>query len=303
MTKEKPITTKKNYPKAECEGSTSLDNKPLSCAVLKTKQGKAIRVFSLRQTVAAIGGSGSATLSDGLPSFLRAQNIRPYISSELLDMMTNWIEYIPETGGRTAFGIKAEVLPLICDVYITALTEGKLNQNQRRIAKRCQELQLAFAKTGIIGLVDEATGYQDKRAKDALAKILEKYLESKPTSWMRSFPLDFYREIYRLEGWEWKELESGKKPPTPSVVGHYTNNYIYKRLAPGVLSEIQRKNPQKITRYHQWFNPEYGHPKLAAHIETVTALMKVSKSKKEFIEFLEKVYPMPQLPIDDESED
>ena len=284
--------TKKNYPTSECEGSIPLSNNKLSCAVLKTGRN-VIRVFSMRQTVAAIGGSGGATFADGLPSFLRAQNIQEHVNGELRDMMTNTIKYIPKTGGKPAFGIKAEVLPLICDVYITALTEGKLNESQKRIAKRCQELQLAFAKTGIIALVDEATGYQDKRAKDALAKILEKYLALEPNSWTHTFPVDFYREIYRLEGWKWTELENGKKPPTPSVVGHYTNNYIYERLAPGVLTELRIKNPERAIRHHQWFNSEYGHPKLAAHIEAVVALMKAAKSKDEFIKFLNKAYPMP----------
>ena len=53
------------------------------------------------------------------------------------------------------------------------------------------------------------------------------------------FPAEFYKEMFRLEKWTYDE----KSIKRPSVIGHYINNIVYKRLAPAVLKELQRKNP------------------------------------------------------------
>jgi hypothetical protein len=47
-----------------------------------------------------------------------------------------------------------------------------------------------LAHTGIIALVDEVTGYQCDRAKDALAKILEAFIERELQPWVQTFPAD-----------------------------------------------------------------------------------------------------------------
>lgn len=47
--------------------------------------------------------------------------------------------------------------------------------------------------------------------------------------WVKTFPSEFYKQIYRLNGWPYTE-NAGR----PGVIGHWTNNIIYKRLAPGI---------------------------------------------------------------------
>ena len=53
---------------------------------------------------------------------------------------------------------------------------------------------------GIVALVDEVTGYQDARAKDALAKIFEAFVAKELQPWVKTFPLDYYKELCRLYG-------------------------------------------------------------------------------------------------------
>ena len=82
----------------------------------------------------------------------------------------------------------------------------------------------------------------------------------------------------------------------PQVIGHYTNNLVYDRIAPGVLAELRERNPvlpqgwQK-NRHHQWFTPQFGHPKLRMHIEGVTALMRAAGSWESFKRALDRAYP------------
>ena len=79
----------------------------------------------------------------------------------------------------------------------------------------------------------------------------------------------------------------------PQVIGHYTNNIIYARLAPGVLEELRRRNPtirpgQRRNRHHQWFTKDYGHPTLMKHITGVIFLMRASATWDQFIALLDQ---------------
>jgi len=58
---------------------------------------------------------------------------------------------------------------------VKALSDGKLTENQRKVAEQSRILLGAFAEIGITALIDEATGYQkDLMSRDSyLYKGLE----------------------------------------------------------------------------------------------------------------------------------
>ena len=60
-------------------------------------------------------------------------------------------------------------------------------------------LNRGLRRIGIIGLVDEATGYQRIREERALVTILEKFIDKELQPWTRTFPYEFYEQIYRLK--------------------------------------------------------------------------------------------------------
>lgn len=120
------------------------------------------------------------------------------------------IRFIPTHGGNPADGYEATILPDICAVLITAGLKGVLEKRLEHLAERAALLQHGFGQVGIIALVDEVTGYQDYRARDALAKILEKFVAKELRPWVSTFPPDFYQEIYRLNGWDYKEGSSAR---------------------------------------------------------------------------------------------
>lgn len=105
------------------------------------------------------------------------------------------------------------------------------------------------------------------------------------------FSLDFYRHIYRLNGWEF-DPENTKRP---GVVGTWTND-IYDRLAPGIreaLHERVRRNAkgkptQKLT---QFLTPENGKPHLERLLEGVVLLMRMSPTWAQFKLALDQYYP------------
>ena len=254
------------------------------------------RVLSQQGYLESIGrarkakGRHGARGVDNPAPFLAAKNLSPFIPDTLRGSTTP-IPFQPTTQGALAYGYLAISLPQVCEVYLKARDEGALLPSQQHIADRAEILIRGLAQVGIIALVDEATGYQRIREERSLATILEKFIAKELQSWTRTFPYIFYEQIFRLKGWGRAE---GANPP--SVVGHYTNDLVYERLAPGVLEELRRQNPTlpqgwRRNRHHQWFTPEYGHPRLKEHLEGVTALMRAAGSWDGFKRSLDRVYP------------
>ena len=243
---------------------------------------------SIGRASKAKGGHGAGGVDNPAP-FLAARNLSPFIPDTLRGSTTP-IPFQPTTQGALAYGYLAISLPQVCEVYLKARDEGALLPSQQHIADRAEILIRGLAQVGIIALVDEATGYQDIRAKLALAKILEEFIAKELQPWTKTFPYEFYTEIARLKGWP--PLYSMKRP---SVVGHYTNDIVYDRIAPGLLQELRSVNPTLPTgrrrqRHHQWFTPEVGHPRLKEHLAAVTALMRAAPNWPAFQRSLHRAF-------------
>lgn len=280
-------------PKATHPGELKIGDSVLEVAVLNN----GTRVIWQRALYQALGFSrttGGGEQGFGapeLPRFLQAANINPYISNELRRSLTP-IRFVPGHGGRTAYGYTGEILAEICAAYIDARKAGALKKNQEPIADRCEMLLRAFAKTGIIALIDEATGYQEIRDRDALQKILDKYLRQELAAWAKCFPDEFYEQMFRLRGWQWK----GMKVNRPQIVATYTKDLVYERLAPGILAELESRNPvgekgRRRSKHHQWLSDDVGHPALSQHLFAVIGFMRASANWVQFYRMLQRAFP------------
>lgn len=201
------------------------------------------------------------------------------------------IRFIPPHGGNTADGYEATILPDICAVIIDADQKGKLDGRLKRLAERAAALQHGFATVGIVALVDEATGYQSDRARDALAKILEAFVAKELRRWISTFPSDFYKEMFRL-----RKLQYDGSVKRPGYIGHLTNDLVYSRLAPGVLDELKRLTPRNEKgrlkhHLHRRLTEDIGHPKLLQHLASVTALMRASETWTQFKSMVDRALP------------
>ena len=225
-----------------------------------------------------------------LPAFLTAQNLKPFISKEL-EVTSSQLE-IKLLSGQRAYAYSADLLPDVCDVFIRAERAEVLKDSQQHIADRVHIIMKGLAHVGIAGLIDEATGYQEVRDRHALQAILDKFLRKEFAAWAQRFPEEFYRQIFRLKGWEWR----GMKVNRPQVVAHYTKNIVYERLAPGILAELEARNPSdekgnRRAKHHQWLTEDVGHPALAQHLHAVMGLMRASKSWDGFKALLDSAFP------------
>lgn len=211
---------------------------------------------------------------------------------DLLARASEPVRFMPPVGGNPADGYEATILTDICDVVLEARKKGALTARQDHIAERCEILVRGFARVGIVALVDEATGFQADRARDALARILEQFIAKELRKWVRTFPADFYKEMFRLRSWKYADTSIAR----PSVVGHLTNNVIYDRLAPGVREELHRLTPRDDrgrlkAHLHRRLTEDVGHPRLREHLASVVTIMKLSSGWDDFMRKLDRIHP------------
>lgn len=222
-----------------------------------------------------------------IPVFITSNNLTPYLG-----------DYFQERGeqvlyksidGKKLIGYEASILPEVCKVYVRADDEGVLQKQQLPVADVCRAMLYGLATVGIISLVDDATGYVEQRCRDELQKILEKYISEELRPWTKKFPNEFFKQVYRIHGWEYPNIQKNH----PQYVGKIINKYVYEKLPPGVLNELKNKNPSnengnRLYRHHQFLSSDIGDENLSKQITQVITLMKISKDVNEFKKFMEK---------------
>ena len=228
-------------PYAIAEGTLIVGDVRIQCAVLDDTHNNE-RVLTQEGFLTAMGRAGKAkggegAAGDGKPAFLRAQNLLPFISDELIEASKS-IEFVPLLGGYQgrAFGYRASLLPDVCWVYQDAMVAGALKSSQTHIGQAARIFLKALTNHAIDDLVDAATGFEDMRKRRAIDRIIERYVEADARPWVKMFDLDFYRHIYRLNNWEFDPESTAR----PGVIGRWTND-IYDRLAPGVRQTLHHR--------------------------------------------------------------
>lgn len=276
-------TKKMHIPKETHPGILQIGAAELRCGVLEG----GIRVFSTRGFTRAMGGKqqgtkGSSTGAPQLPAFLLSNNIKPFISGELMARLITPIEYQPNHGGRTAYGYEAKILSDICEVILDANDDEPFRGNQQHLVKTANQLIRGFAKIGVIAAVDKATGYEDDQTKAELTKILEAYIEPALRPYVPKFRAEFFKEVYRIHGWEYKPGNTR----SPRYIGKFINKYIYEPLPPGVLEKLRELNPsskgQRRHKHFQFLTDDIGEPHLDRQVAVTTSLLTISDNKDMF---------------------
>lgn len=251
------------------------------------------RVLSQRGIVAGLGmtyGSGQGG-ADRLTGFAGGKGVSPFINKEMMALIQNPIKFTHRGGGGAAYGYPATLLADICDAVLAARRAGALQKQQEHIAHQAELLIRGFARVGIIALVDEATGYQRDREKDALAKILEAFVAKELQPYLKTFPPEYYENLFRLYGLPYPP--TGNKSFRPQFFGKITNEVVYARLAPNLLPELKRmaSKAERKAHLHRWLTQEIGHPRLREHLASLVTLQKLSTNAKEWRELVDRIHP------------
>jgi hypothetical protein len=265
------------------------------CFVLNNSQ----RVISQRGMFRGLGVTRGGPRDDmkpdeagaELPRFATQNWLLPYLSNDLRMALRNPILF-SAPGYPRVFGYPATILPDICDAVLAARAAGETTDRQDGIVSRAEQLIRAFAKVGIVALVDEATGYQQFRARDELQKILSAYVSPELMPYTQRFPQNFYAELHRVRGWKYAPGSNKRN----HYIGRLTNELIYKHLPEGVLDELRKKNPRlpdnkrRKNLHYRYLTEEIGDPHLQKQIISVTTLLSVSDDWKEFTRLFGKKF-------------
>ncbi len=261
----------------------------VECYVLDDKT----RVLSGRGMQQAIGLGGEARTHGGkLREFLSLTTIKPYVDAELAMAINNPVRFIrPGRGGVPALAFEATLLIDLCHTILKAKDNPGFRRAWIPLALQAQLITLSFAKAGIISAIDEVTGFQEVREKDEIQKIVNKYLMDYAKKWAKVFPDIFWTKLLRVKGYE-----SYIGLQRPSFVGHWVNDIVYERLAPGVRARLKALNPRtekgnRRYKNHQFLTDDHGVPELREHLSKAMALMDASSTSDEFERLLNRALP------------
>lgn len=269
-------------PKVDFPGSIRLGDVEIPCAVL-TDGTRVLTEYGISNAI--LGGRSGASKrikKDSLeagghtPVFVAPPRLQPFVSDAMRDGPLKPIRY--KDGRSVVIGYDARVLRTVCEIWLAARAAGALQTQQLDKAQRAEILIRALADVGIVALVDEATGYQQFRARDELQQILAKYVAEELLPWAKRFPDSFYEQLHRVWDWTYKPGDGRRT----AYIGKLTNWLVYEQLPPGVLEELKKKNPRNPTTgrrkstHHQHLTEDVGHPNLASQIQAVTTLLRAS---------------------------
>lgn len=282
-------------PQATHQGILRIMGKELPCVVLDDGR----RIITQKSIFEAFdrpsrGARNKTEDGSKIPAFLDSKNIRPHINDAIKEMISP-IEYM-NTNNAICSGFRAEVIPTVCEIYLNMQKEGKLTTNQVKIAVISDLLIRSLATVGIIGLIDEATGYQQIRPRDALESYLNKVLSKELAAWCKVFPDEYYSNIYAIRKWP----EYSRSKNKYSCVGSYTNDIIYSRLGKEILEELKSRTPDTSkSKMHQWLTTDTGHPLLSNHMNSILTLQKLAIAQgygwKRFIELVDIIHPKKEF--------
>jgi hypothetical protein len=264
--------------KVEYTGNLKIGDFNLPCAVLNTKQ----RIIFQREFIGILTGHKKGNFD----RYINANNLQNYVPDKFKG--ESWVQriIILDYKGKRAHGLTAEDIIDLLDMYLKASNEGVLLKGQEHLAKQARILMRAFAKIGLVALIDEATGFQKDRKKDALRQLVEAYIIEDARKWTKEFYDPFFEALDIAYGNE-KTISSKR----PAYYGKFINDYVYRPIEKGLilteLKSLQNTDPNK--RLHQFLNEDIGLKTLRDRIAKITGLLQAAKNIKEFKYLFEKM--------------
>jgi hypothetical protein len=283
--------------KAEAEGMLPIGDLEIPCYVLED----GTRVISQRGMQSTVGMStGGGRESEG-----GAHRIAQFASklelkyskhkgvgarAELSEKLRKPLLFVPVRGGNPAYGQEATALIDFCELILKCRDEDLLTDYQRNsYAEQADRVIRAFAKVGIIAVIDEVTGHQYKRPHGELTKLLALYVLPEHRPWVKTIPPEYTKELYRVWGWDTTSQRG------PRYAGKLTRKLIYEPLPPPVLPKLDQLNPpndkwQRKHRHHSYLTEGVGLQHFKQQLAAVMALLRASPNKRIFMALFNRAF-------------
>lgn len=272
--------SQESLPRALYSGVLRLGNIELPCYVLDNGQRVISRSASTKFLIGLESGQFERTIS--------VNSLKPFLDSEkIISQLISFRIEDTESLGLQVKGLPADLLIEVCRGFVAALEASyfrsdeesnypRLTSRQEEIAVKASVFLASVAKVGLDALIDEATGYQDIRDKNALEIKLRAYLAEEMRKWEKTFPDELWIEFGRLTNW-------GNINKRPKYWGKLVMELIYEYLDADVAQWLRENAPKPKTgqNYHQWLSEQYGLKKLIEHIWMVIGMAKTCSNINE----------------------
>lgn len=278
-------------PKAATQGTLPIGDALIDVYVLEDRR----RLIHKRGMAKALG-----LKSDGGSAFMKTisrKGLGSTISPALRNTLLKPIKFMP-LAGDPAHGYPAEVFIEVCDAIIEARKQNKLSSKQFFLSIQSEMIIRSAAKIGIIGLIDEATGFTSDKRKDEYRILWQDFIRKEFRQWQEpEFPDDLFNIIYKLYGLRRFDPDSTQHP---KFFGKVLRKYVYHPLANSngaILQELDEKNPVVYSnggrRYKlfQFLSDEIGMPALRQHIWKTVGIGLSVASKESFDRAFYNAFP------------
>ncbi|MCW5648724.1 MAG: hypothetical protein KIS62_03140 [Ramlibacter sp.] len=284
-----------NLPYATHQGQMTIGDLDLDCYVLSDGR----RVFHKRGMAKALG-----LKSEGGNAFIKTmqgKGLGSALPATLRERIDNPINFKPMVGD-TGHGYEADILADVAKAIIKAGEDG-LTAAQQPLLAQAKILMHAFAKVGVVALIDEATGYQQIRDPGALRLLVQQYIAAEKREWDKQFPDSFYDALNRIYNSRRLTMTASGAviQNRPQHFAKFTRTYVYEPLENGaVLEELDRINPKindkgtRRDRFHQHLTLGYGIEKLKRQVDSVGTLLDVSDNISQFKKLFAKKFGAPK---------
>lgn len=129
----------------------------------------------------------------------------------------------------------------------------------------------------------------EKRVRESRRKeldIVARYVLPECRAWVKTFPDEFFDEIYRLNGWT-------KGKGTTSEIGNIINRYVYDLLPYGVADRINNSNERLESGHlkyknHQFLSENEGIKHLRQHLSNLISIMSTCDVWEQFVDRMTK---------------
>lgn len=275
-------------PQAVHRGDLAIMGLDVPCYVLEN----GVRVIgrtSATEVLTGIKGGGA------LEKYIAVRALEPFIPLEnVLERMVPF--RLPEVAGtgNAVKGLPADLFIDICEGFVSAMEfhfrpdspHPRLTTRQQQMAVAASRFLSACAKVGLEALIDEATGYQYEREKDALTVKLAAFLETDMRKWEKTFPDDLWIEFGRLTNWK------GAITKRPKYWGKLVLELIYDKIDPDVSKWLKEHAPapKHGQNYHQWLSGQYGLKKLVEHIWMIIGMARTCETMTELRDRVNALY-------------
>jgi hypothetical protein len=246
-------------------GTLTIGDVEMECHVLSN----GARVLTQREMVRVLSGGRE---SGNLQRYLERN---PLTASDF--ELGPTVQFRVPASGLIAIGHEATQLIDLCDKYLQAREMGLLKPSQMKLAAQAEIVIRATAKTGIIALIDEATGFQKVREKNALQLKLQAFIADDIQEWARMFPHEFWIELARLEGVHYSPRHR------PLRWGRYIMMFVYDAIDPAIGNWLRENNPDPHYKenHHQWLK-KFGRDQVDKQITKVVTIMQLCRDMTDF---------------------